>query len=517
MARTEYSLGRLTFATTSWVAFLSLLPIGCSPNPIGLAGPVEEVRPSAPNSPSNDAGNTSPSSDPENIRPQEGAQRPVPVPSLWTRQAGEDWPRMLGVRFDSRSSEKGIRTDWGNDGLKVVWSQKTGVGYGNGVAAHGRWLQFDRYGDSERLSCYRAATGEFLWKWESKVTYRDAYGYNDGPRCSPIVDGEYVYVYGVAGKLTCLRLVDGKEQWSRDTGSEYSVVPNFFGVGAAPLVYGDLLLVMVGGSPKPSAFARSPTVNDLPSAKPNGSGMVAFDKRTGKEVYRVGDYLASYSAPIIAQLEGKDHCLAVMREGLMVFRPEDGQGVQFFPWRAAMLESVNAASPVVFDDRIFISEAYEIGSAMLQWKSGTLEPLWKDTGGRSNQAMRTHWATPLFDKNMLYASSGRNPPDTDLRCIDIAPDGSPKVRWSQRNRDRGTGLLVDGHFLWLGENGRLQLIPLGAEKYTVISEMNLQLISDPNDKQPLINPPSWAPPVLSHGLLYVRGSDRVVCLELIPQ
>ncbi|MFN7734198.1 MAG: hypothetical protein ACK5OB_20040, partial [Pirellula sp.] len=85
------------------------------------------------------------------------------------------------------------------------------------------------------------------------------------------------------------------------------------------------------------------------------------------------------------------------------------------------------------------------------------------------------------------------------------------------NRDRGTGLLVDGHFLWLGENGKLQLIPLGSEKFNAITEMDLQSIVDPTDKQPLVQPPSWAPPVLSHGLLYVRGADRVICLELIPQ
>lgn len=440
-----------------------------------------------------------------------------PVESLWTRSKGEDWPRMLGVHYDSRSLETGILTQWGADGLPIRWSQKTGVGYGNGVAAKGRWLQFDRFGDVERLSCYRAETGEFLWKWEAKVSYRDAYGYNDGPRCSPVIDDDRVYVYGVAGTLACVRLADGSEIWSRNLSRDYNVIPNFFGVGASPLVHGDLLLAMVGGSPKAEGLGRAPTVNDVPNAKPNGTGMVAFDKRTGQEVYRVGNTLASYSAPVIAKLGGVEHCVALMREGLLVFRATDGLHERFFPWRAAMLESVNAASPVVFDDHIFISEAYEIGSAMLRWVDGDITLVWRDMGGRSSQSMRTHWTTPLFDNHLLYASSGRNPPDTDLRCIDVSGDAPAVVRWSQRNRDRGTGLLVDSHFLWLGENGKLQLMPLGAEKYTVTSEMDLQSIVDMKDGQPLINPPSWAPPVLSHGLLYVRGADRVVCLELIPQ
>ena len=436
--------------------------------------------------------------------------------SLWTRERGEDWPRMLGVHFDSRSSEKGIRTQWGPKGLPLVWSKPTGIGYGNGVTSKGRWFQFDRFGDVERLSCYRAETGETLWAWDSQVEYRDPYGYNNGPRCSPVVDGDYVYTYGVAGRLSCVRIVDGKSVWSRDINTEYRVVPNFFGVGASPVIYGDFILAMVGGSPKRSAFSRSPTVNDLPGASPDGSAIVAFDKRTGSEVYRVGNHLASYSAPVIAKLDGVDHCVALVREGLLVFRAIDGSGEQFFPWRAAMLESVNAASPLVFDGKIFISEAYEIGSAMLQWRDGKLEELWRDSGTRSSQSMRTHWNTPLVDGNTLFASSGRNQPDTDLRALQLQGTDRPKLRWSHRNRDRGTALIVDSYFLWLGETGKLQLIPTTAESYQVTTEMDLGSIIDPNDGKPLVDPPSWAPPVLSHGLLFIRGSDKLLCLELIP-
>lgn len=437
--------------------------------------------------------------------------------SLWTRAKGQDWPRMLGVHYDSKSEETGILTKWPQDGLRVVWTQKTGTGYGNGVAALGRWFQFDRFGDSERLSCYEAQTGKFLWKWEASVVYQDAYGYNDGPRCSPIVDERSVYIHGVAGRLACIDVQTGKENWQKNTSTEYGVVPNFFGVGASPLIYKDLLIVMVGGSPKRGLFGGTPTINDMPSAKPNGTGMIAFDKRTGKEVYRVGNYLASYSAPIIAKLHGEDYCVSLMREGLLIFRAKDGSGEKFFPFRAAMLESVNAASPVVFDNKIFISEAYAVGSALLEFTGSELKLLWQDTDSRQTQMMRTHWNTPLLHENRLYASSGRNPPDTDIRCIELQGNQSPKLVWSKRNRDRGTGLLVDSHWLWLGEFGKLHLIKLGAEEHEVLAEMDLQLKTPLDSKEPLVNPPSWAPPVLSHGLLYVRGSDRVICLELIPE
>jgi hypothetical protein len=274
---------------------------------------------------------------------------------------------------------------------------------------------------------------------------------------------------------------------------------------------------MVGGSPKSLSGGRVPTVNDLPRATPDGTAMVAFHKATGQEVYRVGNYLAGYSAPIIAHLNGRDRCVALVREGLLVFDAATGSDETFFPFRASIFESVNAASPVILDnDRIFISEAYEIGSAVVELRDGKLAPIWKDQGGRGSQAMRTHWATPLRDGNFLFASSGRNPPDTDLRCIECNGDGPPRVVWTQRNRDRGTALAVDGHWLWLGEMGKLQLFSIGASDYQPIAEMDLGSLSDPKDRKPYINPPSWAPPVLSHGLLYVRGEDRVICLELIP-
>ena len=121
------------------------------------------------------------------------------VPSLWTRKAGHDWPRMLGENYDSRSAETGILKRWPASGLNIKWTADTGVGYGNGVASQGRWFQFDRFGNTERLSCYHAETGSLLWKWESPVEYRDAYGYKNGPRCSPVVDVDRVYVYGVEG------------------------------------------------------------------------------------------------------------------------------------------------------------------------------------------------------------------------------------------------------------------------------------------------------------------------------
>jgi len=440
--------------------------------------------------------------------------------SIASRTKGHDWPRMLGSNYDSRSLEVGVETSWPKNGLRILWTADTGVGYGNGVASGGRWFQFDRFGDKERLDCRNAETGARLWSWQAPVEYRDAYGYNNGPRCSPVVDEDRVYVYGVTGTLACLSVVDGKEIWRRDINEEYNVIQNFFGVGASPLVYQDKLIMMVGGSPK----GRNANVANALS---DGTAMVALDKRTGIELYRIGKYLASYSAPVIQTIDGKEWCLAFVREGLLAFDPKDGTQESFFPWRAKSIESVNAASPVVWRDRVLVSECYELGTAILaKDPSGDWQAVYRDPESRKEQTVRAHWSTPLLVGDRIFASSGRNGPDTDFRSVDLksnneGPGGKQKVslsvHWQIRNRDRMTGLLVDGHAVLLGEFGGLQIISTAEDRWRVLSEMNLDQIFDPKDGRPLVEAPSWAPPVLSRGLLYVRGATKVVCLELIKE
>ncbi len=164
---------------------------------------------------------------------------------------------------------------------------------------------------------------------------------------------------------------------------------------------------MVGGSPEDS---KNVPPGQLTLVKPNGSGMVAFDRNTGKEVYRTGNYLASYSAPILADIDGKTWCLALMREGLFVFDPDTGKEADFFAWRAKSNESVNAASPVVLGNEIFVSETYEIGSVRLRFENQKLSELWKDPARQRDQLMRAHWATrSLMDNICLEVVAAMNP------------------------------------------------------------------------------------------------------------
>ena len=435
--------------------------------------------------------------------------------SLWTRKRGSDWPRFLGPAGNGQSSETGLLVPWPRQGPRIVWQRRIGSGYGIGSVSQGRYYHFDRWDDAgsggrrgaARLSCLNAETGDELWRFEFPTSYRDLLGYNGGPRASPIIDGDRVYVFGAEGLLHCVRASDGQPIWQVDTQTKYGVVQNFFGTGSSPLVVGDLLICMVGGSP-----AGSPGLYESGgSVVGNGSGIVAFNKYTGAEQYRITDELASYTSPQRATIDGRAWCFVWARGGLVGFEPVSGKVDFHYPWRARLLESVNASTPVVVGNRVFLSEAYQVGSSLLSVRPGGYDVVWSDDLRRRDKAMRTHWNTPIHVEGYLYGSSGRHTQDAELRCIEWH---TGRVMWSEPGElpERSSLLYVDGHFVCLGEFGTLQLIKADPQKCHVVSHAVLR----DAEGRPLLEYPCWAAPILAHGLLYVRGDERLVCLELIP-
>jgi outer membrane protein assembly factor BamB len=289
-----------------------------------------------------------------------------------------------------------------------------------------------------------------------------------------------------------------------DTKKDFNFRQNFFGVGSAPVVEGDLLLAQVGGSP--------PGSDDVPieELKSTGSAVVAFDKLTGKVRYKTGDDLASYAVPTLATIDGRRWCFVFARGGLLAFDPATGKTDFHFPWRARALESVNAANPVVAGDRVLISECYGPGSALLKVRPGGYDLLWDDSQKGRDKALLAHWATPIYHDGYVYGCSGRHPNGCELRCVELA---TGKVKWKRRDLSRTSLLMVDGHFVCLGEYGELLLLKVNPEKCEEVSRWDG---AGPRD-QPLLEYPCWAAPILADGLLYLRGKDRLVCLELIPR
>jgi hypothetical protein len=428
--------------------------------------------------------------------------------SAKTRRLGEDWPCFLGPRGDGVSGETGLLQVWPKQGPPVLWKKRVGEGYAAPSVRGNRLVMFHRRGDEELIDCLAADTGELLWRAKYDTRFEDPYGYNGGPRCTPILTETHCYTFGAEGRLTCVRMETGEVVWSRDTAAEFKIPRAFFGVGASPILEEDLLIVMVGGHPR--------------------SGVVAFDAQTGRTIWEsVGpeDFppapvrierdrppvkLASYAAPIAATIHGKRHVLCLMRPGLISVDPRSG-AVNFSAWfRSSIHDSVNGARPVVVGDQVFLSAAYETGAELLRVRPDgkRLEEVWKDL-----DAMQTHWSTAIHHHGYLYGFSGRHEPGSNFRCIRLA-DGKLMWRTHDVNEDeepdaraglgttapqfygRGSAVLADGRFIVQAERGTLALVSVDPAKFEEISRVSL----------PELGYPCWTAPVLSRQRLYVTGA-----------
>ena len=392
-----------------------------------------------------------------------------------SESAGEDWPNFLGPRFDGTSTETGLLESWAQEGPPVLWSRPLGASYSAPVTGKERLILLHRLGNEEIVEAVDAVTGTAIWKTAYATTYVDQFGYNGGPRSSPTIEGNRVYTFGAEGKLTCLDFETGEILWQRWINRDFKVPQNFFGVGAAPVIAGDLVLLNAGG--------------------PGGAGIIAVDKGTGQTVWKTGSDGASYSTPVIRQLRGEVLAIFFTREGLLVVEAGSGEERYRYPFRSRSQASVNAASPVVVDEYVFLSASYRTGAVLLKMNPGGLEPVWKDP-----LAMGNHWATSIYHEGFVYGMDGRHEAGSRFRCVEFM---TGKVRWTaEQGLGRAAFILAEGKLIALGERGILALIEANPDRYHEIARAQV------------LQYPCWTPPVLSHGLLYVRNETRLVCLDL---
>ncbi|MFK8114646.1 MAG: PQQ-binding-like beta-propeller repeat protein [Rubripirellula sp.] len=435
-----------------------------------------------------------------------------PVRTKNSDASTEAWPRFLGAGIDGVASTDPASIDW-QVPPRLLWSLPVGDGYGIGSVQEGRYFQCDtgpRAGVQirERTRCLDLATGEEIWSDSDLILFRDMLGYDDGPRSSPTIDGDRVYTMGVTGILNCRDVKDGRVIWKQDTNQAYGVVQNFFGVGSAPLILDGRLIVMVGGSPQED--------QDLPPMRldrvnPNGSAVVGLDPLSGKELWRCGDDLASYSSPRPIRVGDETLVLVFARTGLLAIDPVAGKVRWRFHHRAEVLESVNGMVPVVEGSHVFLSECYEVGSVLLDASGASPRVVWQDPMPNrdfSNQAMRCHWATPVLIDGFLYGGSGRNAPDSNFRCVDFM---TGKVQWSDSRQVRSSVTRVGDRLLVLEERGKLQIVRANPKELDVITTWDL---GESAGKRPALSYPCWSAPVLVGRKLIVRGTEKVLCLEL---
>jgi outer membrane protein assembly factor BamB len=359
-------------------------------------------------------------------------------------------------------------------------------------------------GSEAIVECLHPETGEFYWEFRYPTQFEDRFGYNNGPRTSPVIDADRVFVYGADGKLFCLKLDTGTVIWKRDLAAEFHLPQDFFGVSCTPLVEKDLLIINVGAK--------------------GGPCVAAFDKSTGKQVWGAGDQWGpSYASPVPALIHGQRRVLVFAggesrppTGGLLCIDPANGEIDFEFPWRSRVYESVNASCPVVVDDRVFISANYFTGSAMLRIRPDfTHEQLW------TNKELGTHWMTSVYKDGYVYGFDGHFEQDAAFLCLDATtgktmwrqePEWEEviKIRGQERRGMMGPYraclLQVDGSFLCLGEFGHLMWMDLSPQGYTITQRA-----------WPFQARETWAVPVLSRGLLYLSQNTRGMINQEAPR
>ncbi|MEM7394023.1 MAG: PQQ-binding-like beta-propeller repeat protein, partial [Verrucomicrobiota bacterium] len=424
-----------------------------------------------------------------------GSRSETPIPTLGTRPDGVDWDRFLGPAANGSSPETGLAWDWERERPRLVWQRPAGEGYSAPTISRGRLLLFDREEDQLRLNGLNSETGEPIWTFRTPTAFVDQLGYSHGPRATPVVDGNRVYVMGPDGMLICLTLLDGRELWRVDTAKQFGVIQYFFGAGSSPIVEGDLLIAIIGGSPGQAA-----NVN-LTRVRGDDSGIVAFDKWTGEVKYRITDALASFASPRVVTVGDRRWGLAFARGELIGFEPAGGAIDFRFPWKARIKSGVSAATPAVVGDEVFITEAYDPGGCLLKIRPGGHEVVWQDEPRKRERRLQSHWSTPVVHEGFLYGLSGRYSSRCRLRCVDWK---TGEVQWDAKSRGLASLIHADGHLIVLTEYGVLHAVKADPEQYTPVARLTLR--EDPADETstPLLKYPAWPAPVLSHGLLYLR-------------
>ncbi len=443
--------------------------------------------------------------------------------------AGEDWPRFLGPNANNVSAETGLLDKWPTNGLPIAWEKNIGSGY-SAPSIRGELLVLHhRIANEEVVEAFLASTGKPVWRHAYPSRFVDPFGYNNGPRCTPLLTESRCYTFGAEGKLACLDLKSGKLLWERDTSKDWNVPEAFFGVGSTPILEGDKLIVMLGGQPNSGVVALDAATGKTVwenVGKTNWQGVVTTGWRREEPYQWTGlEKSASYASPVAATIHGRRHILCVMRQGLVSVNPTNGE-VNFSHWFQSLAnDSVNAIGPIVQDDLVLISAAYyRIGAELLRVRPDgkSVEQVWRQPAQIPNslpairatppQPLEIHWNMPVLHEGFLYAFSGRDEPDAQFNCVELK---TGKLAWSRDERwqkhppqgsqfptyGRGSAILADGKLIALGEGGKLGLFKVNPKQAEEISSFQV----------PQLGYPCWAAPVLSRKKLYLRSENRLVC------
>jgi outer membrane protein assembly factor BamB len=463
------------------------------------------------------------------IRLAEPAAQEIVLPVSWVGAiraeiATDDWPQWLGPKRDGVWRETGILDKFPAGGPKVLWRQPCGAGYSSPSIAAGKLYLTDfvpdqgqklpdggfaksRTAGKERLTCRDAATGKEAWTVDYPAAY--AIAYPGGPRVMPTVDGDRVYTLGAVGDLRCHEAATGKLAWSKNFPKDYDSPMPVWGFAAHPLVDGDRLICLAGGS--------------------NGRLVIAFDKKTGREVWTSqscpGDF--GYCSPMIYEFGGKRQLIIWHPKAVVGLEPDSGKRI----WRIDFEARASLTAPTprkVGDDGLFITSFYN-GSMLMKVGADRADIVWKSAGKGERPDQTTDLnsiiPTPVVDGNFVYgvcsygqlrclqASTGKRIWET-MRAtrgkltppkVAAEPEPSPSERWSNAFITP-----QDGRYFLFNEQGDLIIAKLSPKAYEEIDRAHLLDPTNTMAGRKVV----WVAPAFANKCIFVRNDIEVIGVSL---
>ena len=423
--------------------------------------------------------------------------------------SAEDWPAWRGPRGDAVWKEEGIIERFPADGLAVRWRTPIKEGYGGPAVAGGRVFigDFERHKGTpridgiERLLALDQKTGEVLWNSSWEVDYSSVMGsYAEGPRTVPTIDGDLVYLVGAAGHLMALSTATGEVAWQKHYPSDYDVGVPIFGFSSAPIVNGDLLIVIVGGEPD--------------------ALVVAFDKRTGDEVWRALEASSEpgYAQPTIVEAAGRRQLLIWHPLAISSLDPDSGEVLWNFPYEAR--DTLSVATPIVENDRLFLTQFYG-GAIMLELDDspGATE-LWRFKGRtempKDTEALHSLITTPIFEGETVYGIDSYG----ELRALDALTGERLWTDLTMARQGRwGSAFAVEHGDRWIVFNDVGELIFCRFERDGYY-EIDRTLLIEPTTsagygpRKAFDTKVNWGHPAFADRHIFIRNDKEVLSASL---
>jgi outer membrane protein assembly factor BamB len=349
---------------------------------------------------------------------------------------------------------------------------------------------------NERVLCLEAATGKAIWQQTYDCGY--AIEYPSGPRATPVVSSGKVFSLGAMGDLRCHDATDGTLVWARNFIADFKTEAPLWGWSAHPLIEGNLLICTVGGE---------------------GSAVVAFERDTGKEVWRaLTAKEICYAPPMIHEFAGLRQLVIWHADGLAGLNPQNGETYWTSPYPVGgrpQRPEVIIAAPRAIGDRLFLTSFYQ-GALMLEVRSDPwrAEVLWNRRSaklGSFDVGLHTVLGTPVIKEGMIYGLCGMG----ELRCLDAV---TGERKWETyamvggKQAFFGNAFIVEqaGRHFFFTDQGELVLGRLTPEQFVELGRARILEPLESTRGRTVV----WCHPAFANRSMYAHNGRDMVCVSL---